>query len=185
MKSPPRLALLAALALAGCVSTQDEPFSLDDGDALAPAAHGYLCVSYDARGRRTDAGRRWRLVALRRDKRTQYAFVDDASASVEPLTLHQAKGRTYVVAVAHSDGPGENLFVAEFGNGAKEVRLYEDSDASEARAQAKARERGASLAHTQFSDDLSGPVEAQRAFMIELASDMQGRRMSVDCRALP
>jgi len=185
MKSPPSLALLAALALTGCVSTQDEPFSLDDGDALAPAAHGYLCVSYDARGRRIDAGRRGRLVALRRDKRTQYAFVDDANASVEPLTLHQAKGQVYVVAAAHSDGPGEDLFVAEFRNGARDVRLYEDADPSEARAQALARERGASFAHSRFSDDLSGPVEAQRAFMIELASDLRGWRMSTDCRALP
>ena len=180
-----RLALLSALALAGCVSTNDEPFSLDDGDAVAPAANGYVCVSYDVNGKRTVATRQARIVALRANKKTQYVFLDDKASPTGPFTLHRTKGNLTIVAVAHPDAPGEDLYVAEFADAGKEFKLYAEGDDFALRAQAIAREHGATIAHSQFSDDLSGPVDAQKTFMIEMASDLKGWKMSADCRAKP
>ncbi len=65
----------------------------------------------------------------------------------------------------------------------KEFKLYAEGDDFDARAQGLARQRGVTFAHNQFSNDLSGPVRGQKAFMIEMASDLKGWRMSADCRA--
>jgi hypothetical protein len=112
-------------------------------------------------------------------------FLDDKSSSAEPFTLHKAAGDLYVVAVAHSDGPGEDLYVAAFPSGNGGFRLYDESDDLQARAQALARQHGVTFARTQFSTDLSGPVDAQKALMVELASELKGWRLSADCRAKP
>lgn len=178
-----RLALASALALAGCVSTHDEPFSLDDGDAVSPDAAGYVCSSYDAAGKSVAEAHQARLIPLRRDKKTQYVFVDDETSSAEPFTLHRVAGSLYVVAVAHSDAPGEDLYVAQFADADKEFKLYVESDDFDARAPAVARERGVSLAHDRFSNELGGPVEEQKAFMVEMASDPKNWKISADCRA--
>jgi hypothetical protein len=169
--------------LAGCVSTNDEPFSLDDGDAAPAAAGAYVCASYEADGKRVAQTHEGRLIALRSDKKTQYVFVDDATSSAEPFTLHRATGNFYVVAAAHSDAPGEDLYLAEFGDADKEFKLYAEGDDFFDRAQALARQRGVSLAHRQFSNDLGGPIDAQKAFMVAMASDPKGWRLSADCRA--
>jgi hypothetical protein len=179
------LALLSAFALAGCVSTNDEPFSLDDGDAVAPAVNGYVCTSYDAGGKRIAKTEQGRLIALRRNKKTQYVFLGDASPSADPFTLHRAKADLTIVAVAHSDAPGENLYVAEFADAGKEFRLYDESDDLAPRVQGIAREHGMTFAHGQFGSDLSGPVDAQRAFMIEIASEPKDWTLVTDCRAKP
>jgi hypothetical protein len=183
MTIAPRLAVLTALALAGCVSTSEEPFPLDDGEAVSPAAGGYVCVSYDARGKTAEGAQHGRLILLRANKKTQYAFVDDETSSAEPFTLHRAKANLYVVAVAHSDASGEDLYLAQFADAKKEFKLYAEGDDFDARAQGLARERGVSVAHSSFSTDLSGPVQGQKAFMIEMASDLKGWRLSADCRA--
>ena len=128
MTVPRRLALLSALALTGCVATQDEPFPLDDGDAVAPAANGYVCDSWDAKAKKAAAAQQGRLIPLRRNKKTQYVFLDDKASSAEPFTLHRAKGNSHVVAVAHSDGPGEDLYLAEFANAGNEFKLYAEVD---------------------------------------------------------
>ena len=94
MTVPRRLALLSALALTGCVATQDEPFPLDDGDAVAPAANGYVCDSWDAKAKKAAAAQQGRLIPLRRNKKTQYVFLDDKASSAEPFTLHRAKGNS-------------------------------------------------------------------------------------------
>ncbi len=183
MTIPRRLALLSALALTACVSTRDEPFPLDDGDAAPAAAGAYVCASYDADGRSVAETHEGRLVALRRNKKSQYVFVDDEASSAQPFTLHRAKENFYVVAAAHSDAPGEDLYLAEFRDEGKAFRLYAEGDDFVARAQGLARRRGATFAHDQFSNDLGGPVHAQKAFMIAMASDLKGWRMSADCRA--
>jgi hypothetical protein len=177
------LPLLAALVPTACVSTGDEPFSLDDSDAAPAASGGYVCVSYDAQGERVAETHEARLVPLRRNKKTQYAFVDDETSSAEPFTLHRAKGNFVVVSVAHADAPGEDLYLAEFADAGKEFRLYAEGDGLAVRAQGLAGERGVTFAHNQFSNDLAGPVDAQKAFMIELASDPKGWKLSADCRA--
>ncbi|MGD0185012.1 MAG: hypothetical protein ABSC25_07135 [Roseiarcus sp.] len=183
MTVPRRLALLSALALTGCVATPDEPFSLDDGDAVAPAANGYVCDSWDAKAKKAAAARQGRLIPLRRNKKTQYVFLDDKASSAEPFTLHRAKGDSYVVAVAHSDGPGEDLYLAEFANAGNEFKLYAEGDGFAARAPDVARRDGATFAHTQFSNDIGGPLEAQKAFMLDMASDPTNWKISADCRA--
>ena len=178
-----RLALLSALALTGCVATRDEPFPLDDGDAVAAAAKGYVCDSYDAKGKKAAAAQQGRLVALRRNKTTQYVFVDDKSSSAEPFTLHRAKGDFSIVAVALSEGPGENLYLAQFADARKEFKLYAESDAFAAHAPDVARRDGATFAPSQFSNDIGGPLEAQKAFMLDMASDPTNWKVSADCRA--
>ncbi len=183
MTGPRSLALLSALALAGCVSTRDEPFPLDDGDAVAPAAGGYVCDSYDAGGKKVEGAHHGRLISLRRNAKSQYVFVDDEASSAEPFTLHKGRGSSYVVAVAHAEESGEDLYVAQFTDAGKGFQLYAEGDDFDARAQGVARERGVTLALGQFSNDLSGPVEAQKAFMIEMASDLKGWTLSADCRA--
>jgi hypothetical protein len=183
MTIAPRLALLTALALGACVSTSDEPFPLDDGDAVSAAAGGYVCDSYDAKGKKVEGGQQGRLILLRANKKTQYVFLDDKASSAEPFTLHRAKANLYVVAVAHSDASGEDLYVAQFADAGKEFKLYAEGDDFDARAQGLARERGVTLAHSRFSNDLSGPVQGQKAFMIEIASDLKGWKLSADCRA--
>ncbi len=178
-----RLALLSALALGGCVSTKDEPFRLDDGAAVSPAAKGYICDSYDAKGRKVAAAQQGRLIALRRNAKTQYVFVDDKTSSAQPFTLHRAKDDTYIVAAARSDDAGEDLYIAQFSNVDKAFKLYAESDVFHARAPILARERGVTFLHNQFSNDISGPVEGQRAFMIEMASDPTNWKISAECSA--
>jgi len=185
MTAAQRLALLSALALTGCVSTNDEPFSLDDGDAVAPAAGGYVCDSYDAAGEKIDAALQARLIALRRDKKTQYALVGDSTSPAAPFTLHRAKADLSIVAAANSDAPGEGLFVAEFADAAKAFKFYVEADDFAAQAQAIAAQHGVTVASDRFGADLAGPVEGQRAFMIEMAAEPKGWRMSTDCRAKP
>jgi hypothetical protein len=182
---PRRLALLFALALAGCVSTHDEPFPLDDGESIALAAGGYVCDTYDTAGKRVDAAKSARLVRLRKAGKTEYAFLDEETASTEPLTLHRVKGELFIVAVAHGESPGEDLYLARFDDAGKAFQVYAESDDLIARAKALARERAVTFAPTQFSNDLAGPPASQRAFMIDLASDLKGWALTADCRAKP
>ncbi len=185
MTVPRRLALLCALALTGCVSTNDEPFPLDDGDAVSPAVGGYVCVSYDSQGKKVAGAQQGRVIPLRRNNKTQYVFVDDKTSSASPFTLHKAGGGLTIVSVAHSDAPGEDFYVTEFTEGDKDFKLYAEGDEFEARAQGLARQHGVTFVHNQFSSGVSGPVDGQRAFMVDLASDLKGLRLSADCRAKP
>jgi hypothetical protein len=53
MSVPRCSALLPILALAGCgFGTKDEPFSLNDGDALPAAEGAYVCAYFDDAGNR-------------------------------------------------------------------------------------------------------------------------------------
>ena len=185
MTVPRLLALLSSLALTGCVSTNQEPFALDDGDTVSPAPNGYVCDSYDAKGVKAPGAQQARLIPLRRNKKTQYVFVDDKTSTAEPFTLHKAGANAYAVAVAHSDAPGEDLYLAQFTNADKEFKLYAEDDDFQSRAQTLARKHGVTLAHNQFSNDLGGPVDGQKAFMVEMASDLKGWKVSADCRARP
>ena len=85
--------------------------------------------------------------------------------------------------MAHSDGPGEDLYLAEFANAGNEFKLYAEVDGFAARAPDVARRDGATFAHTQFSNDIGGPLEAQKAFMLDMASDPTNWTISADCRA--
>ncbi len=185
MSGSRRLAILSALALAGCVSSGDEPFPLDDGEAVSLAADGYVCDTFDAKGKTAAAAQQGRLILLRRNKKSQYAFIGDKTSGAEPFTLHNAGGNLYIVAVAHSEAAGEDLYVAQFADAGKEFQFYTEGDGFDVRAKTVARERGVTLAHNQFSSDLSGPIDAQKAFMIDLASDLKGWRLSADCWAKP
>jgi hypothetical protein len=171
---------LAALALAGCLSTQDEPFPLSGGDAVAAQPGDYACRSVDERG--AAKTERDRLIRLRRDRQTQYVFVAPDNSSAEPAALHHVGDGTYLVAVAHAEGPGEDLYLATIAADGASFRLYASTEAALAAAPALAKKSGASLVHNPYSDDLSGPVEAQRAFMLAFAADLENWRPTADCR---
>jgi hypothetical protein len=172
---------LAALALAGCLSTQDEPFPLVGGDAVATQPGDYACRSLDAHG--AAKTQRGRLIRLRRDQQTQYVFLTPDNSSAEPAALHRVADGAYLIAVAHSGGPGEDFYLAAIAGAGSSFRLYVPADAALAAAAALARQSGATLAHNQFSDDLSGPLDAQRGFVLALAADSKAWRLAADCRA--
>ena len=78
---------LLALALAGCLSTQDQPFPLGDGDSVAARPGDYACLTIQERG--AAKAERGRLIRLQSDRRTQYVFVAPDNSSAEPATLHR------------------------------------------------------------------------------------------------
>ena len=174
-------ACLAALALAGCLSTRDEPFPLDGGDQVAAQPGNYGCRTIDPHGaKRSDVAR---LVRLRRDERTQYALLAPDNSAAEPAALHRVRDGVYLAALAHAEEPGEDLYLVTLDAGGESFRLYEPAPAALEKAAALAAQNGAALAHTQFSDDLTGPVAAQRAFALALAADLKNWRLAADCRA--
>jgi hypothetical protein len=173
---------LAALALAGCLSTQDEPFPLVGGDTVAAPPGDYACRSVDAHG--AAKAERGRLIRLRRDRQTQYVFIAPDNSSAEPATLHRVADGVYLVAVAHAEGPGEDLYLAAAPAGGASFRLYVPAEAAVARAQTLARQRGVSLTHSPFSDDLSGATDAQRAVVLAFASDLSLWRQTAECQAV-
>ena len=174
------VASLLALALAGCLSTQDEPFPLIGGDSVAARPGDYACRSVDARGGvKTERGR---LVRLRRDGRTQYLFLTPDNSSAEPAALHRVADGVYLAAVAHAEGPGEDLYLAAVAADGASFRLYNPAATAVAAARALAAQSGATLVHNAFGDDLSGPLETQRAFALAFAADLKNWRLAADCR---
>jgi hypothetical protein len=171
---------LAALALSGCLSTQDEPFPLAGGDSVAAKPGDYACRSIDAHGAAKVV--RGRLVLLRSAGRTQYVFLAPDNSSAEPAALHRVAEGVYIVALAHDEGPGEDLYLAMVAAGGASFRLYSPAEAAVAAAPALAAQSGATLIHNAFGDDLSGPIEAQRAFALAFAGDLKNWRLAVDCR---
>jgi len=173
-------ALLAALGLAGCLSTQSEPFALDGGDDIAAPPGDYSCRSVDANGAtRIGAAR---LVRLRRDGRSQYVLLFPDNSRGEPATLHRLNDGRYLVALAHEEDAGEDLYLAAPGPGAS-FRLYDPAPAALTKAAPLAATFGATLKHSHFADDLSGPLAAQRAFALAFAADPRDWRLAADCRA--
>lgn len=177
------LALVFAVALAGCVSTNDEPFPLDGAVSVAPAATGYVCDSFDVRGKRQTDARSGRLIALRRNQKTQYALLDADKPSTEPLTLHKAGADLYIAAVAHAEGPGEDLYLVEFTDAGKGFRLYAESADFPSRAQRVAQNHGVTLTHNPLTNDLAGPLDGQKAFIIDMAANSAAWTVTLECRA--
>ena len=174
------VASLLTLALAGCISTQDEPLPLVGGDSVAAQPGDYVCRSVVDRG--AAKSERGRLIRLRRDKRTQYVFVTPDDTSAQPAALHRVADGVYLIAVAHAEGPGEDLYLAAITATGASFRLYAPAEAALAAAPALAAKSGATLVHNRFGDDLSGPVEAQRAFALAFAGDLNNWRLAADCR---
>ena len=174
------VASLLTLALAGCLSTQDEPFPLIGGDSVAARPGDYACRSVDARGGvKTERGR---LVRLRRDGRTQYVFLTPDNSSAEPAALHRVADGVYLVAVAHAEEPGEDLYLAAGAAGGGGFRLYSPAETAADAARVLAARSGVTLVHNAFGDDLSGPLEAQRAFAQAFAANLENWRLAADCR---
>ena len=174
------VASLLALALSGCLSTQDEPFPLDGGDNVAARPGDYACRSVDEHG--AVKAESARFIRLRRDARTQYVFLTPDNSSAEPAALHRVADGVYFVAVAHAEGPGEDLYLGAIAASGASFRLYVPAEAALAAAPALAARSGASLAHSAFGDDLSGPLEAQRAFALAFAAELKNWRLAADCR---
>jgi hypothetical protein len=174
-------ALAAGLALTGCLSTRDEPFALASGDQIVAKPGGYACRSVDAHGvAKTEPAR---LVRLRANQRTQYVFLTPDNSAAAPATLHRVSEGVYLVALAYEDAPGEDLYLATAAADGASFRLYAPDPAALSTASALAARSGASLTHGRFSDDLGGPLAAQRAFAFALAADMKTWRLAADCRA--
>jgi hypothetical protein len=180
MTSRALVASLLTLALAGCLSTQDEPFSLVGGDSVAAQPGDYACRSVDERG--AAKVERGRLVRLRSDRRTQYVFLTPDNSSAEPVALHRVADGVYLVAVAHAEGPGEDLYLAAVAADGASFRLYNPAETAVAAIRALAAQSGATVVHNAFGDDLSGPLETQRAFALAFAADLKNWRLGAECR---
>ena len=174
-------ACFVALTLGGCLSSADEPFPLNGGDEIGAPPGDYACRSVDARGAASNEAAR--LVRLRRDRLTQYALVTSDNSTAEPTTLHRVKDRVYVAAVAHEEAPGEDLYLVEVDAGGAAFRLYQPAPAALDQAPGLATQNGATIAHSQFSDDLGGPPAAQRAFVLTFAADLKNWRQTTECKA--
>jgi hypothetical protein len=176
----PFAASLCALALGGCLSTKGEPFALDGGDEIAAQPGEYVCRTIDAHGNaRSDVAR---LIELRRNHRPQYVFLAPDNSAAEPSALHKVQSGVYLVALAQEAAPGEDLYLATVSDGAA-FRVYEPAASAHDHASALATQNGATLTHGQFSDQLTGPLAAQRAFALALAGDLKNWRLAADCRA--
>ena len=173
-------ACLAALALGGCLSSADEPFPLNGGDEIGAPPGDYACRTVDARGAASNQAAR--LVRLRRDRLTQYALVTSDNSTAEPTTLHRVKDGVYVAAVAHEEAPGEDLYLVALDPGGAAFRLYQPAPEALDKAPGLLAQNGATLAHSQFSDDLGGPPAAQRAFVLAFAADLKNWRQTTECR---
>ena len=177
------LALLSTLAVAGCVSTNEEPFPLDGGVAVSPAATGYVCDSFDVKGKRQTGAKSGRVIVLRRNQKSQYALIDVEKASPEPFALYKAVGDLYIAAVAHPEAPGEDLYLLQFADAGKAFRLYAESADFPSRAQGLAQNHGVTLTHNPLTNDLAGPLSGQKAFMIDMAANSAAWTVTADCRA--
>jgi hypothetical protein len=175
------VALAGALAGVGCVSTADQPFPLDGGEAAAVKLGDYQCKTFGAGGRASTAAAR--LDRLPGVGKPQYAFRAGDGPSLSPIALRPVAGGAYLAAAAHSDGAGEDVALVRLAaRGAAFTILAIDERATE-RAAALALERGATFKRSAFGDEMSGPVEAQRAFLIDLAAEPALWRTTAKCRA--
>ena len=107
---------------------------------------------------------------LRRDRRSQYVLLFPDNSNAETATLHRVSQGRYIVAVAHEESAGEDLYLATLSANGASFRLYAPGVAPNAAA--LAAKTGAQLTHPQFADDLSGPLASQRAFAIAMTADL-------------
>jgi hypothetical protein len=175
------VALAGALAGVGCVSTADQPFPLDGGEAAAIKLGDYRCKTFESGGRASTAAAR--LDRLPGAGKPQYAFRAGDGPSLSPIALRPVAGGAYLAAAAHSGDAGEDVALVRLAErGAAFTILAIDEGATE-RAAALAIERGAVFRGSAFGDEMSGPVEAQRAFLIDLAAEPTLWRTTAECRA--
>lgn len=168
---------LLAFPICGCLSTRGEPFALDGGDVAAAKPGAYVCATASA-PRADDA----RLVRLSRNGGAQYLLLAPDNSQAEPAALHRLANGGYVVAVAHAEAPGEDLYLATVAADGAAFRLFSPAEAALAGASALARQDGATLVHSAFGDDLSGPLDAQRAFVLAFSAEPRNWRAAADCR---
>jgi hypothetical protein len=175
--------LLVALAgaCAGCVSTADQPFPLDGGEAAPVKLGDYQCKTFDPRGVASTTAAR--LDRLPDAGKPQYAFRAADGPSVSPIALRRIGDGAYLAAAAHSDAAGEDILLVRLAAGGATFAMFAIDEAATERAEALALERGATFKRSPFGDEASGPVEAQRAFLLELAAEPRLWRKTAECRA--
>jgi hypothetical protein len=175
------VALAGALAGAGCVSTADQPFPLDGGEAAAVKLGDYHCKMFDSRGVASTA-------AARLDRsgglgKAQYAFRSADGPEISPIALRKVAPGVYLAAAAHSDGAGEDVLLVRLAAGGAAFTILAIDDAATEQAEALAAKRGATFKRSPLGDEMDGPVEAQRAFLSDLAAKPTLWRTTAECRA--
>ena len=115
-------------------------------------------------------------------RNTSFSTLDNSSA--EPAALHRVADGVYLVAVAHAEGPGEDLYLAAIRRLQRRFPPRQPPPRRPSPPRRRSpRKSGAILIHNAFGDDLSGPLEAQRAFALAFAGDFSRWRLTADCRA--
>lgn len=182
------LTVVCALLLSGCFYTKDEPFSLDTGSKLENSNLGLMsCLRYkkDGRPELDDSGAqrsgKSQLVLIQRNKRYQYVLVENNTSSIPPFTLHLAKAGQYVVAYGVEDSPGQLLYAARVAGDSLTFYTFDNDADTKGRARRLAQKHGIMIEKSKGYWDMSGPVPAQKAFLLEMASDLSDWSMSIKC----
>ncbi len=152
-----------SILLGGCFTTSDQPFALVDGDTPHLKTGTLSCM-----GSGSDAKeQRKQFVELRSGSTVQYALVGDTDTTVEPFVFYQVKGDRYVVVQAAPDS-GEALYVADVTDSA--ITVFDDAvEGEQDRVTSTAAKHGVGVKLSGQSWTISGPVDAQRKFMIDIA----------------
>jgi hypothetical protein len=169
--------LCAFLLLCGCVVSQNEPFSLDDGERVALSGD-YICIGYDDEGKPAEP-HELMLILIERNNKSQYALADRKDLKSPPFTLFPLKEGLYVAAVASPQGPGEGFFAVQFKD--PKLSLYYYYEKTDDRMQSLASKHGVSATRDGPVWSISGVLANQRALILDLASDLTGWHKSADC----
>ncbi len=164
---------LSCMFLGGCFTTQDEPFSLVSSDV--PHLKPGLLNCGD--GAKTEVQR---FIQLSYGKVSQYIFFGDSEYSTEPLTFYQVKGDRYIVSVASNGAAGETLYVAQITDASIEI-LNDAVESEQGDVEKMAKKYGVHVKLDGKSWSMSGPKDAQRKFMIDVADALPATDVVCKC----
>jgi len=164
-----------SILLGGCFTTSDTPFTLVNGDTPHLKTGTLSC-----KGSGNDAKEeRKQFVELRSGANVQYALVGETDTTVEPFVFYQVKGDRYIVVQAGPDS-GEVLYVADVTDSA--ITVFDDAvEAEQESVTSTAAKHGVSVKLSGQSWTMSGPLDAQRKFMIDIADAWPSRDAVYKC----
>ena len=110
-------------------------------------------------------------------------MLGESEDTTAPFTFYQVKGDRYVVASGINGAPGETLYIAQVTDAS--VEIFDDAVESERdHVEAMAKKYGVSVEFGGQSWTMSGPEDAQRKFMIEIADAWPATSIVYKCAPL-
>ncbi len=165
------------LFLGGCFGTPDRPFSLDAGDTPHLKTGTLSCT--DPSGDDAAKAERKQFAELSYGTVDQYVLIGDADVSVQPFVFYQVKGDRYILVEA-TGGGGENLYIADVTNSSAAI-LDDSVEAEKDTVMSAAKKYGVNVEFNNQSWSISGPPDAQRKFMIDIAYGWPATKVVFKC----